>query len=275
MNFRGIRMSKYKELLDGMTFSFSRLHSYETCPYQFYKKYIECDKSEDSNFYADNGKLMHRIFEKLLKGKMTFEEAIIYYEDEFRDLDFCYDEIKESSKSQCYESCVSYLSKIKPLDLDGYEILGVEKKVFFKIDGHDFVGIIDLELRDEKTKQIIIVDHKSSTGKIFKKDGSILKSQAENFQSYKRQLYLYSAAIREEVGEYPGYLAWHHFRDNGAITKIRFNQMECDEARNWAANLIKRIYNDEEFEPVMDYVPCHVLCGYRNGKCEYLDYSGV
>lgn len=263
-------MSKYKEKLDNMVYSFSRIHCYETCPYQFYKKYIEEDKSEESNYYADNGKLMHAIFERLLKKKITLDEAVVMYEDEYADIDFCYDDVRQKIKDQCYESSMEYLTTADEFDFSPYEILGIEKKVKFNIGPHKFIGIIDLLLRDKASQEIIILDHKSSTGKIFKKDGSILKSQAENFTSYKRQLYLYATGVKDEFGVFPTFLVWHHFRENGALTKIRFDQQEYDETIKWAADLIDRIYFDEEFEPTQSYMPCHVLCGYRN-SCEYLD----
>lgn len=253
-----------------MVFSFSRIHCYETCPYQFYKKYIEGDRSEESNYYADNGKLMHTIFEQLLKKKITLDEAVVMYEDEYADIDFCYDDVRQKIKDQCYESCMEYLTTVDEFDFSPYEILGIEKKVKFNIGPHKFIGIIDLLLRDKASQEIIILDHKSSTGKIFKKDGSILKSQAENFTSYKRQLYLYATGVEDEFGVFPTFLVWHHFRENGALTKIRFDQQEYDETIKWAADLIDRLYSDEEFEPTQSYMPCHVLCGYRN-SCEYLD----
>ena len=40
------------------------------------------------------------------------------------------------------------------LVLDDYEILGVEKEVHFTIDGKEFVGYIDLLLKDKITKEI-------------------------------------------------------------------------------------------------------------------------
>ena len=76
---------------------------------------------------------------------------------------------------------MDYLDNID-LDLDSYEILGVEKKVEFELFGKRFVGYIDLLLRDKQTDEIIIVDHKSASIKILK-NGNISKSDQSGRKS--------------------------------------------------------------------------------------------
>lgn len=51
----------------------------------------------------------------------------------------------------------------------GFEIIGVEKEFNSMIAGEQFVGIIDLLLRDKKTDEIVIVDFKSCSLASFKK----------------------------------------------------------------------------------------------------------
>ena len=65
-----------------MTWSFSRLHAWEQCPYAFYLKYIEKREGE-SNYYASNGKCMHEVFEAILTDKITLDECTQYYADNY------------------------------------------------------------------------------------------------------------------------------------------------------------------------------------------------
>ena len=68
--------------------------------------------------------------------------------------------------------------------MENYEILGVEEKVEFTINGKDFIGYIDLLVKDKKTNEIIIIDHKSASLKILK-NGKISKSDQQHFLEFK------------------------------------------------------------------------------------------
>ena len=68
-------MSEYKEELEKMRWSFSRVKSYIQCPYGFYLKYIVNDEESD-NFYAFMGKTMHECLERIFKKERTIDESI-------------------------------------------------------------------------------------------------------------------------------------------------------------------------------------------------------
>lgn len=253
----------YKEQLDKIEFSFSTLHQYEQCPFAFYLKKIDGTELNEGNFYSDAGGYMHEILEMLFSNKLTPDEAINYYMDNYSN-SVVY-ETKQSTMEKKYSQAVDFLAVLDMSQLDNYEILGVEKEVHFEIGGYRFIGFIDLLLRNKTTNKIIIVDHKSSDH-FLKKDGTPLKNQQANFEAYSKQMHLYSKAVYDEYGEYPDRIVWNHFFDQ-QITNIPFKYEDYCATQQWALDIIHRIYTDENYEAVPNYMMCKVLCGFRNSCC--------
>lgn len=253
-------------IIDSMTWSFSRLNSFYNCPYEFYLHYIECNPSEDG-FFSEYGSLMHKILEKYEKGELSLFELNQYYEDHFDD------EIPHDAppnkfvdiRQSYYEKGIEYLNEID-LMIDDYDILGVEMKVEFEISGKKFVGYIDLLVQDKRTKEVIIIDHKSASIKILK-NGSVSKKDQEHFLAFKRQLYLYSIPVIAMFGSVSK-LKWNMFRDKSWI-EIPWKREEFDEAIQWAKDTLNLIEQECLWLPNPDYYYCHYLCGQRNNACEY------
>lgn len=260
-------MDELDFLLDTMTWSFSRLNSYYNCPYEWKLHYLDCNKSENG-FFGEYGSLIHKILEKYTKGELSLFELNQYYEEHFNE---CiphdappnkYVDIRQSY----FDKGIEYLNNID-LYLEEYEILGVEKEVNFKINDKDFIGYIDLLVRDKSTKEITIIDHKSASIKILK-NGSISKSDQQHFLEFKRQLYLYSIPIIEEYGSVSK-LKWNMFKDQKWI-EIPWKQEEYDEAIQWAKNTLDLIEKEVLWLPNNEsYYYCNYLCGQRNNACEY------
>jgi len=259
-------MDELDFLLDTMAWSFSRLNLYYNCPYEWKLHYLECNKSENG-FFGEYGSLIHKILEKYTKGELSLFELNQYYEERFNE---CiphdappnkYVDIRQSY----FDKGIEYLNNID-LYLEEYEILGVEKEVKFKINDKDFVGYIDLLVRDKNTKEITIIDHKSASIKILK-NGNISKSDQQHFLEFKRQLYLYSIPIIEEYGSVSK-LKWNMFKDRKWI-EIPWKQEEYDEAIQWAKNTLELIEKEVLWLPNPHYYYCHYLCGQRNNACEF------
>lgn len=254
-------------LLDSMTWSFSRLNSFYNCPYEFFLHYIECNKSENGAF-GEYGSFMHKILEKYAKGELSLFELNQYYEENFNDKiphDFPPNKYVDIRQSY-YDKGIEYLNNID-LCLDQYEILGVEKEVKFKIGDKDFVGYIDLLVRDKDTSEIIIIDHKSKSLKLLK-NGNISKSDEEYFLEFKRQLYLYSIPVIQEYGSVSKF-KWNMFKDQKWI-EIPWKKEEYEEAIQWAKDTLELIEKETLWLPNnRSYYYCHHLCGQRNNACEY------
>lgn len=253
-------------LLGTMQWSFSRLNSYYNCSYEWKLHYLECNKSENG-FFGEYGSLIHKILEKYEKGELSLLELNEYYEEHF-DEDVPHDAPPNkfvNIRQSYYDKGIDYLDNIN-LDLEKYEVLGVEKKVEFKINDKDFIGYIDLLVKDKETGEIIIIDHKSASIKILK-NGKISKSDQQHFLDFKRQLYLYSIPVIKEYGSVSK-LKWNMFKDQKWI-EVPWIQEEYDEAIQWAKDTLELIENEKEWRPNPDYYYCHYLCGQRNHACEY------
>lgn len=253
-------------LLGTMQWSFSRLNSFYNCPYEWFLHYIQCNKSENG-FFGEYGSLIHKILEKYEKGELSLFELNEYYEEHF-DEDVPHDAPPNkfvNIRQSYYDKGIDYLDNID-LDLEKYEVLGVEKKVEFKINDKDFVGYIDLLVKDKETGEIIIIDHKSASIKILK-SGKISKSDQQHFLDFKRQLYLYSIPVIKEYGSVSK-LKWNMFKDQKWI-EVPWIQEEYDEAIQWAKDTLELIEKEKEWRPNPDYYYCHYLCGQRNHACEY------
>ena len=255
-------------LLDTMTWSFSRVNY--SCLYEFYLHYIQCNSSENS-FFSQFGTYAHQILEKYAKGELSLFDLAPYYEKHFDEevwMDAPYIKNGDLKENYFYKG-LEYFENLQPF-LEKYEVLGIEKEVRFNVGGHDFVGYIDLLLRDKETGKITILDHKSGSVKLLK-NGTVSKSQKEqeHFLEFKRQLYLYSIPIIEEYGRVD-YLCWNLFKDGNILT-IPWNETEYDEAQEWAWSQIQKLYNRNEWPEKenadKDYY-CRNLCGQRE-ICEY------
>lgn len=262
-------MDEYKEKIGGMRWSYSRVTCYDHCPYAFYLKYIIDNDDEylaEGNYYAEAGGYVHSILEKIFNGELNIEDASEYYADHF-DENVLYKTF-QSAMDRNYEACANYFATVDFDWLKDYEILGVEKEIEISIDKYRFIGYIDLLLRHKTTKEIYVLDHKSSAYP-FKKDGkSILKKSEDSFLKYKRQMYLYCMAVNNEYGVYPKWIVWNHFKDQ-KFAKIPFIKEEFDESIKWFIDTIHRIECDEDFQANIECFYCKQLCEFR-ASCEYI-----
>lgn len=255
-------MSVYKNLLDGMVWSYSRLTAYEHCPFSWYRRYIEWEVGQGS-FYADNGKAMHEVFDELVKGTVSFEDAPSLYLEKYEQIE---NSVKQEIMDKTFDACVNYLCNINENILDGYHVVGSEVKLEFKIGEYDFVGYIDLLLQDDEDN-LIVVDHKSSDP-FLKKNGEPYAKTKEQFENYIRQQCLYCIGIKEKLGEYPKKIVFHHFKNDGRLTIVPVKEELIDGSKAWALNVISQIYSDEKFEAMTKTGFCYRLCDYRY-DCEY------
>ena len=260
----------YKFIIENMTWSYSRISSYDQCPYEWKLSYI--DKQEGvSSFFGQFGAFIHKILEMYEKGELSVFELSIYYENHFsEEVDIpapgnAYVDIRDSY----YEKGLEYLDNID-LILDNYEILGVEKEVAFKIGDYNSIGYIDLLLKDKETGQITILDHKSGSLK-FKKNGEISKSSEDDLLHFKRQLYLYSKAVIEEYGRVD-FLEWNLFKDRNKL-RIPWNKEEYQEAVDWGVNTIESIINTQDWNARPSDYYCFNLCSQRFNGCPYKPLS--
>ena len=252
--------------MDEMLWSFSRLNSFYNCQYEWKKVYLEGDRGENG-FFGEFGGFCHKILEKCEKNELSIWDAPDYYCEHFGE-----EVVHEAPPNKFTDIRQAYYDKgleyfeTFDLELEKYEILGVERQVDFEVKGHPFIGYIDLLLKDKETGAIIILDHKSGTLKLLK-NGNVSKSEHEHYMEFKRQLYLYSIPIIQEYGKVD-YLRWNLFKQ-GDILTIPWKEEEYREAISWATETIKMIEAEKNWYPNPDQFYCNYLCSQRTNSCPY------
>ena len=191
-------------------YSYSQLSSFDECSYGFYLQRIEGLEEEASNAFAERGTLIHDLLDQWAKKNLTKEDMLVEYERRYGDeVVTAFPTFPKGYAQKAYETGVQFLENFD--EFKGYEVLSAEEK--FKIDlpladgsTRPFVGIIDLMLREIKTGDLIICDHKSKSMTSFKKDEDKMY----------RQQYLYATYVNEQYGQYPQRMMFHF----GVIVKM-------------------------------------------------------
>ena len=258
----------FKDKIDRMTWSFSRINSYYQCPKMFYMTYIDKAESLDSAF-AQWGSLCHELFEKYAKGELLeFELADAYDElypeymtERFPPNKWC------DLNAKYYDNGKEFFADFDGFP-DNWEIIAAEQDILIEIGGVKVQGFIDLIVRDKNDGKLIVVDHKSKAK--FKND--------EELEHYGYQLYFYSVWVHEHFGEWPKELIFNMFRIRD-VKHITFTQEGLQKAIGWLEKNVAEVYADEDFldkvsieknilptqEP-KNYRPdffCQHLCGVR------------
>ena len=230
--------SKYQEQLDNTRWSYSRIHTYTTCPASFKLIYLDrCRKV--NNAFAEFGSLCHSILEDYENGKLLeyeMEDEFEHRWNEYVTCDFPLTWRGDSMGEMYYEKGKLYFSTFEGYP-DNWEIIGAEIEADFEIDGRKIIGFIDLLVRDKNDGKLIVVDHKSKAK--FKSK----KEQAE----YAIQLYLYAKWVFDHYGEYPKELIFNMFREQTMVC-IPFSAESYADALHWVTDTINAIYADTEFK---------------------------
>lgn len=233
----------YAPLIRDMRWSYSRLTSFESCPFGWFLRYIKIRRENDT-FYASYGSLVHRILAGFYSGRLEKSALPTEFLMRFRE------EVKgfrpaASTVEKYVKEGAEYLRH--PFVPDG-EIIGVEEEIEFTVCGIPFVCFIDLLTKEDG--KLVITDHKSR----------VFKSQKEA-DGMMRQLYLYAAAVQERYGEFPAVLRFNCFRD-GRIVERDFDDGVFVDTAAWACTTVKAIEGAEDFFKNPEWFKCRNLCGY-------------
>lgn len=250
----------YETLIDGMTWSYSRLTSFDDCPYGWYLKYIRSLKSNKEQFFSSYGSLIHELLEQYLKGDADKDVLITKYLTEFREKTKG-DVPRPDMKLKYFENGLAYLKNLRPFP---FKPLAVEQKVDFCIGKNRFVGVIDCLAEDDTG--ILVVDHKSHRLKPRSRRAKPTETDKE-LDQYLRQLYLYSVWVIKELKKKPRKLVFNCFRDDRLIREP-FDDGVFHDVQKWASGTIERIKAQEDYPPNIDEFHCRYLCDMKE-HCEY------
>lgn len=233
---------------DNHVYSYSQLSAFDECKYGFYLQRIEGIEEQASNAFAERGSLIHDLLDMWAKKILTKEEMLAEYERRYSDEVISAWPRMMASKGyakKAYETGIQFLENFD--EFEGYEVLSAEEKFTIQLPLSDgttrpFTGIVDMILRENKTKDLIICDHKSKSLQSFKKDED---------KMYRQQL-LYASYVKDQYGEWPGSLMFHLFNESGVKPQRLFAMPQYEEALDWATKQIKGM---EEYT-VIDWLTC-------------------
>ena len=242
----------YLPLIEDMKWSYSRIESFEDCPYKFYLRYInKCE--EVDKFYASYGTYMHKLIEMYYTGELhpddMVEEFLEGFSENVRGM-----RPAQTTVQKYIQAGVEYLKSFKPFD---FNMIDVEKRVDFKIGDLNFVGIIDY--LGEKDGELYIVDNKSRDLKP-RSNRQKPTVKDKELDEMLKQLYIYSAAIKQEYGKFPKALCFNCFR-TGVFIEEPFKIEKYNKAIKWVEDMVEEIKNTDDFYPNREYFYCCYICG--------------
>lgn len=249
----------YLPLIEDMVWSYSRIESFNDCPYRFFLKYISKCKDGDK-FYASYGSFMHRLIENYYRGILSKDEMLTEFLTGFSK------NVKgtrpQESTVQKYIKCgVEYLKGFQPFQ---YSMVDVEKRVEFEIDGLKFIGYIDY--LGEENGEYYIIDNKSRDLKPrSNREKPTVKDR--ELDSMLRQLYIYSAAVKQEYGKFPKALCFNCFK-SGVFIEEPFREEAYNEAIEWVKQSVEDIKSTDDFYPNREFFSCYYICGVSD-DCVY------
>ena len=242
----------YKPLIQDMTWSYSRIKTFEDCEWRWFLQYIRKYKSDDM-FYASFGSFMHRLIENYYRGELTKEQMLAAYYTDFKK------EVrgrrpKENTLTNYIQSGADYLRSFQPFP---YNMVAVEKRVEFSVNGIPFVGYIDYI--GEKDGELYVIDNKS---RILKpRSGREKPTQNDKLlDEMLRQLYVYSVAVEQEYGRLPKQLGFNCFRVPALIMEDS-DMAAYRDSLQWASDTISKIEDETVFSPTQNWFSCTWLCG--------------
>lgn len=239
-----------------MTWSYSRLTAFEDCRYKWFLTYLYKDENgqpvkKQSGFFAEFGSYMHLILQMHIDGILRKEDLPAFYLKHFAA------NVRSTPPNpKIYQSYFEQgLRYVETIDFPKREIIGVEQNVSFTFAGKPWTGFIDVVSDDG---QLIITDHKSRTLK--PRSNRHKKTKAdEELDEFLRQLYVYSAAVKETCGRFPDILEFNCFR-SGIMIQEPFDLKRYWQVEDWAKRQIETITMNDNWNADPDFWRCNYLC---------------
>jgi len=181
--------------------SFSKLKTAE-CPLKYTLKYIYGFNTQIENIHLEIGKEIHKLFELTLSDlKNNTDKNSIEIMNILENGTY-----KQKFETQDVISALFNIKKKANILLEKYNFeMEIEKSFNYKLKEFELLGIFDLLFFNPKTKQVIIVDHKTGK-KIYPNtyfvQGAIYKYIAHNvFNSNNVKFYL-NYIVKNNNGEH-------------------------------------------------------------------------
>lgn len=204
---------------------------------------------QEDNAFAEYGTLCHKLLEDWALGNlMSFELADAYQSQYDNAVQHYFPSFPSGMGQRYFDAGLHYFSHFDGFG-DHYSILAVEDKFLLDIEGFPFTGVIDLVLEDKRDGTLVVIDHKSKSAKVMRKQ----------LETYTRQLYLYAAAVNERFGRYPARLAFNLFRETDWVEEA-FGLHKLYSTFDWVRDTIHAILADGQWEARPSDYFCRFIC---------------
>ena len=254
-------MPAYDFLIDGMTFSYSNLSSFNNCKYGWYLNYIDAEESVQ-NFFAQYGLLIHETLEKYWKKELDKNKLLWYYETNYFKKVVEYPPIYPRNMGEAYYKSGAEFFENPIVDRNEYDIIFIEEKIISEHGGKSIVVKPDLLVRNIKTGNVVLMDYKTS--KPIKGENFDM----EKMDGYIKQLMLYKYFIEKERNLKIDRIEILFIRLRKIYT-IEMTPKLMNDTIDWLDKTLVEISMEEDFiaNPSNKYF-CSNLCGVRN-SCKF------
>jgi hypothetical protein len=82
---------------------------------------------------------------------------------------------------------------------------------------------------------------------------------AKDLPTYRRQLYIYAAYVKEKFGVYPKYLKFNLFRENDWVTE-EFDLQQFEDTMKWVVETIEAILFETDWKVSSSSYFCRFVC---------------
>lgn len=208
---------------------------------------------QDENSFAQYGSFCHELLEGYAKHTIPDFALAEEYENRYDEkVTAPWPPFPKGMPQKYYEQGLQYFESFAGFG-DQYDIISVEEKFTLNIGGYPLVGLADLVLRDRLTGDITVIDHKSKSSSTMTKD----------LPTYRKQLYIYAAYVKEKFGQYPKYLKFNLFRENEWVTE-EFDETVFHEVMQWVVETIEEILLEADWKVSCSSYFCRFVCGVFN-----------
>jgi len=259
--------SDYSFIVDNIRFSYSSTTTFENCAYSFKLTYIDA-LPRINNFYGEFGTFIHECYEKYFSGELDSFELSEYYRTNYDRIVVSEAPVPPFGLGERYKKEGQDYFDNFSFEKEEYNVINVEDKIDFLLNGVTFTARPDLVLQKKDTGIYYLYDYKTSAPfKINKRTGKETVD-LKKIEGYEKQLYIYAHALREHRG-IPIEKLTIMFPRLGRNVNFDWTKERETEVIEWIENIIDKIKTTNEF-PYNNSSPyfCNNLCGVRD-FCEY------
>lgn len=241
-----------------MTWSFSRVNSFETCKYSWLLQYIY-KEDRRQNYFAAFGLFSHEIMESWWDKEIDTFELSTYYKDNYNNRVTIPAPLfleKYNFSQRAYDSTLSFYENFD-WNRNDFKLLGNEDTIEAEYRGKKLTIRPDTLVRHIPSNEVWLIDYKTSA-MFDKKTG---KPKRDKLETYKKQLFLYAYFIERERGYKIDkiILVFPKFSLDKNIV-IDYNENIAMEYLSWFFKTIQQIEQEENFEANPNKFFCDNLC---------------